>query len=161
MIKYACNTHDRHEITRNCLLLQLQKNVKLLDLTQERPTAIPFLKQQAAEIVQEFKKLKEVNYTYLYNYVCKYLRTCVFNNYTKLLSNALLVKETRHVSSYTYPVKFPLAMILSAVHVVSLIQLYMHIECYTIILLYHRQTVFISIVLKSYHMYTINLCGKQ
>ena len=39
----------------------------------------------------------------------------------KLLSHAQLVKETHHVSSYTYPVKFPLAMILSAVHVVSLI----------------------------------------
>ena len=48
------------------LLLQLQKNVKLLDLTQERPAEIPFLKQKAAEIVLEFKKLKEVYYNYMF-----------------------------------------------------------------------------------------------
>ena len=107
------------------LLLQLQKNVKILDLTQERPDTIQFLKKQVADVVQEFKKLKEVT-TYI-------LLLCIYTNYAfeyiihiQLLRNAQLVKETHHVSSYTYPEKFPLAMILSAVHVVSLIQPYTH-----------------------------------
>ena len=109
--------------------MQLQRNVKLLDLTQERPAAILYLKKQAAEIVLDFKKLKEVSK--LYNGMC------IFTFYVlqiKLLNNAQLVKETHSVSSYTYPKKFPLAMILSAVHVVSsIIQVMLAIYTCTII----------------------------
>ena len=71
--------------------------------------------------IQEIERSKYMHLLCIYtNYAFEYIK------HIQLLRNAQLVKETHHVSSYTYPAKFPLAMILSAVYVVSLIQPYTH-----------------------------------